>query len=332
LRFVGRFAAGGAITVVETQEVDGPHTWIVIGRKDRRKQVRSDASEVGIMDAGHLVPQSGLSEASPLLDGDSLVPATVRDPFLICADEAAEEINIRSRDLRIAYRPVYRPVLHVAPARTWDQLQALADETFQERLRWGVEPHHHVPPGVTSPPPREHPNALTSWRTVDAELMELGKDVLTVCWRWTVTRRTGKLVVDPRYGAIDLMCAWRLRFDLPVSELLFLDGESQAQGVLLNRSVFIFEPDQFHRLFQGKERVENVRRHRFRGSGQPIVTWESIPPHAALNPPLAIAGRTLLWHLNERYRDLPSGRVLLNNRSRDANADWLEDFSRPVDG
>jgi hypothetical protein len=286
IRFLGRMSAGGAVTIARTLEDSMPRTWVMVGRKniDPGKKVIHE---------GCLVPQSGLSERDGQLDTAPSGPCQqILDPLFICADEATEEICLRSSDLRTAFQPIYRG----APSVDSRRLNEFSKNTFKQRLAWDLETG------------RVPPECGTQVEEVDAEYLELGQDELTVVWRDRIcSRRQGKVVVDPCYAAVDLMCCWDLRFDkkgLSIADILFIDGEGYKTGSsrpnLYNRKVYILEPDQFYMLFTSGERpkgwCDQVKKSGMKymhaNVREDVTLGSSLLP--AMNPPLIGAGRALL--------------------------------------
>jgi hypothetical protein len=101
-----RFAAGGAITILNVPSDDGGREdFVVIGQKDNGP----------VIHAGHLIPCSGIAESSE----DWL------NPLRIVVGECAEEIRLRHRKNNDWYFPVFSPQENVAGLTTQSQCDVL---------------------------------------------------------------------------------------------------------------------------------------------------------------------------------------------------------------
>jgi hypothetical protein len=286
---------------------------VIVGRKSKHDH--------HVIHWGYLVPQSGLSEREPAVDRDQdQLCAEILDPLIICADEATEEICLRSGDLSTAYQPVYRLSSLEASGALEAKMNGVARRTFEERLDWDISAR------------RIQQTAGNEVDAVDAEWVAIGTDALTIEWRGRIhSRRSGRIVIDPDCAAVDLMCAWQLRFDrkgIDLASLRFLDGEGHG-GELYNREVYVLTPQEFRVLFRGDRDTRAFRDWVPNGDwGRRTAVTRSegrIPRQAALNPPLAGAGLSLLekqFTEHESGRSLPTEFALLERGRDSKNREW----------
>lgn len=253
-----RMSAGGAITILDVPENGVRKEYIVIGQKGTGAVIHS----------GHLVPSSGLSERQE----------EWTDPLIIICDECVEEVRLLDKAGCVAFLPVFS----FDDAGETKRIQDTVSKTFQERIEMGQHYNRE--------PVREEPCKCP------ATVEPLGMDELEINWEGHESRTLeGLLVLDPVFGALDLMAAVRIELPLPLSKIQVLDGEGiTKRNILFNDPKFVFEPEELVRLFNGEESIAFLF-HSEKRSGECIherkVRLSSAP---FINPPLWDAGPALL--------------------------------------
>ncbi len=141
----------------------------------------------------------------------------------------------------------------------------------------------------------KHIPAKNQWGPVNAEIIPLGADEVGVTWPPHESRSsTGLLVIDPEFGAIDKIGCVTLRVNCNVSGLKLFDGEIDPDGNPLDRDIFLFEPEEFAKLFIPGEQATAC--YHFRGGRnlrhdrEPYMFY----PNPKMNPPLLASGIPLL--------------------------------------
>ena len=287
-----RFAAGGGILVLNVPDGNGGHEeFVVVAQKDNGP----------VIHAGHLVPCSGVAEQ----------PEDWTNPLRIVCGEIAEEIRIRHRGNDNWYYPHFNE----QPALTAGQcaeLNAVVDnqragraqlltsdikKTPAEALTWEqLLQRDGFPTGQDADfyPPAEIGDTKLP---CPAQLIPLGFDRITIVQEGQEPKKfTGLLVLDPDFGAFDVMYAVRMFLDQPLSQLRVLDSEGDTG--LYWRNVSVFRPGELAAMCNGKK----ARIERFFGRLTPESAWvDGLPARISefpfINPPLRIALSALLARL-----------------------------------
>jgi hypothetical protein len=279
---LARFSAGGSLTILRVLDENAAGQnyidYVVVGQKD----------EGAPSDSGKYVPSSGLAERQEDWD----------DPRLIIANECVEEIRVRSREC------CAKPPWFVPTFGRGNGSQGLNDrveiawsthcrrlEDYQRHMFWK----------------NEIPERRAEWSSgaevvhCPAEIISLGDDLLLIN-----DKELGEphlIVMDPTYGAVDLMAAVRMKIDRPLSGLRVIDGEAVRKRrkdgdkmKLLWRNVYVLTAQQLSSFFEGNM-VEGVL---FFGRGADGRWLDGVGTEIAagsqerMNEPLRKAGRALL--------------------------------------
>lgn len=301
--FLARFSAGGSLTIlnVPTEEsykyANGDESkfeyeeFIFVAQKDRGANIHRY----------HLVPSSGIAEYEK----------DFTNPLLVAAGECAEEIHLRDKDNDgIWYRPNFKPesfndeknekyrkYLHDLNIRIEGTVEKRR-EYFLNYLRSPKQKtkRPNLPYSNHYDPSNEYKDIIGIPRYVDAQFYQLGEDELLI--DGVSDPFKGLLVLDKKYGAVDLMTTIILTIEKPLSKLLTLDGESLGKE-LLWRNSFVFKPHELHKIFNGNKSQPKAEALFF-GSLEEDSEWLNgvtvriLSEEIDINPPLLISGEALL--------------------------------------